>query len=204
MPPDSVRYLVQDGIAPYPERGPRVPAPGVERKPAMTLELTRSEGKQRLAFWSGQDYEGGFVYLIQGERHTPVKLGYSTNVPRRVRELQCSNPAELHVLDVVPGTEATERQMHKHLAPYRLRHEWFRYEEAIAAWMAFRLLADQAVQFFLATGRVPRLEALDGWHELVDAARPPEAHLTPPDVMAYPPSIGWTNRRQRTTKFFPR
>ena len=48
------------------------------------------------------------------------------------------------------------------------------------------------------------LEALDGWHELVDAARPPEAHLTPPDVMAYPPSIGWTNRRQRTTKFFPR
>lgn len=107
----------------------------------MTLELTRSEGKQRLSFWKKQDYSGGFVYLIQGERRTPVKLGY---------------------------------------------------------------LADQAVQFFLATGRVPRLEALDGWHELVDAARPPEAHLTPPDVMAYPPSIGWTNRRQRTTKFFPR
>lgn len=104
----------------------------------MTLELTRSEGKQRLSFWKKQDYSGGFVY------------------------------------------------------------------QAIAAWMAFRLLADQAVQFFLATGRVPRLEALDGWHELVDAARPPEAHLTPPDVMAYPPSIGWTNRRQRTTKFFPR
>lgn len=166
--------------------------------------LTRSEGAQRLSAWGSAPVEQGFIYLIQGEVRTPIKVGHAHNVSRRLRELQCSNPAELHVLDVVPGTEATERQMHKHLAPYRLRHEWFRYEEAIAAWMAFRLLADQAVQFFLATGRVPRLEALDGWHELVDAARPPEAHLTPPDVMAYPPSIGWTNRRQRTTKFFPR
>lgn len=170
----------------------------------LASELTRTEGKQRLDFWAQHPYDGGFVYLIQGERHSPVKVGYSANVKRRLRELQRYNPAELHVLDVIPGTESVERDLHKRLAPYRLHHEWFQCNEAITAWLAFRALAEQCAAFYLATGRVPELEALNGWAELVEAGRPPISRLTPGDVMDELPSVAWRNQRQRTTKRFRR
>lgn len=73
--------------------------------------LTRSEGAQRLSAWGSAPVEQGFIYLIQGEVRTPIKVGHAHNVSRRLRELQTGNHAELHVLDVLPGDLRAEAQL---------------------------------------------------------------------------------------------
>ncbi len=68
----------------------------------------------------------GHVYLIQaGGRGGPVKIGYSANVSRRIRELQTANAAPLKLLAVLPGTFADEHAFHARFARYRAQAEWF-------------------------------------------------------------------------------
>jgi hypothetical protein len=70
----------------------------------------------------------GFVYFIQGENGGPVKIGYSTDVAERLKDLQTGHPDTLVCLDFFPGSPAMEALIHKDLKAYRLRPngEWFK------------------------------------------------------------------------------
>lgn len=68
----------------------------------------------------------GFVYFIRAVGTSRIKLGFSAEPEKRLRELQTASPNRLVLLAKWPGTVAIERQLHKEFAEYRVRGEWFK------------------------------------------------------------------------------
>lgn len=72
------------------------------------------------------DYEGGFVYLLQADRTSYFKIGYSERTTAgRIRQPQSGCPFELVVRATRPGDRGLERDLHIYFAKSRLRNEWF-------------------------------------------------------------------------------
>ncbi len=69
--------------------------------------------------------EKGSVYFVQGESGGPIKIGYTTNMKRRIILLQNGYPEKLVVLALTPGTKETEEVIHIELQKHRLHGEWF-------------------------------------------------------------------------------
>jgi hypothetical protein len=69
-----------------------------------------------------------FLYVI-GTNERYQKIGFSANVERRLKSLQTGNPDKLqiHHVELVPKEQVRllERKIHKDLAHYRLKGEWF-------------------------------------------------------------------------------
>lgn len=63
------------------------------------------------------------VYFILGAGL--VKIGYSNNPLKRLREIQASSPVVLELLGVIPGDSETEFRIHQILVRYKKRGEWF-------------------------------------------------------------------------------
>lgn len=68
----------------------------------------------------------GFIYLITNDDF--IKLGFSTNVTKRIKSLQTSSPKRLKLIKRVKGTIEQEKQLHRKLLQYRVNGEWYRYE----------------------------------------------------------------------------
>lgn len=68
----------------------------------------------------------GFVYFIQGECGGPIKIGYTTDLKKRITSLQTGYPDKLELLLAFPGNPGLEKTIHKMFDPYRLNGEWFR------------------------------------------------------------------------------
>jgi hypothetical protein len=66
------------------------------------------------------------VYFIRFGETGPIKIGYSTQVGRRVAELQTGSPEELHVVATVPGTKTDEAALHRRFKGQHARGEWYR------------------------------------------------------------------------------
>jgi hypothetical protein len=65
------------------------------------------------------------VYIISdGSR---VKIGWSRNPEKRLKQLQTGNPSKLKLLKVYDVLRVKERYLHKSLMLYKTRHngEWF-------------------------------------------------------------------------------
>lgn len=80
----------------------------------------------------------GFVYAMKA-RHGGIKIGCTTDVGRRMIELNRNRDIGLVLIAVAFSTryEAAERRAQIALAPYRIAGEWFSCpdEKAIAAVM---------------------------------------------------------------------
>lgn len=63
------------------------------------------------------------VYFIEGGG--AVKIGTSTRLRTRARELQACSPVRLAVVAVGLGGECDERRLHDRYAEHRLHGEWF-------------------------------------------------------------------------------
>ena len=70
--------------------------------------------------------EKGFIYAIEAEGREYIKIGFSTNVERRLAALQTGTPDELRLIAHWPGTLAEERQIHLKLKEWRIVREWFK------------------------------------------------------------------------------
>jgi hypothetical protein len=66
----------------------------------------------------------GSVYIIGFGDY--IKIGWSTNVANRVRALQEGVPETLVVIAAFPGTQKSERNLHRLFSAHRTRGEWFR------------------------------------------------------------------------------
>lgn len=66
----------------------------------------------------------GFVYFIRG--NNLIKIGFATNIDRRMRSLQCSSSERLTLMGFIPGSPLLEKQLHNRFDSLREWGEWFR------------------------------------------------------------------------------
>lgn len=66
---------------------------------------------------------GRFVYVIQGDPGTPIKVGIARDPVARLKGLQTGNPQQLRLLAVVPGDHEVEAGFHKRLKAMALYDE---------------------------------------------------------------------------------
>lgn len=71
----------------------------------------------------------GFVYLVRmftgDESADPVKIGFATNVARRLEGLQTGNPCQLVLVGAFRASKRDEAAMHSTTSARRIRGEWF-------------------------------------------------------------------------------
>lgn len=65
------------------------------------------------------------IYFIQSGSDGPIKIGRAFRVERRVKELQTAHHEDLSVIQFLPGGSELENKIHKDLARFRLKGEWF-------------------------------------------------------------------------------
>ena len=73
----------------------------------------------------------GYVYFIQGQCGGAIKIGFSVNPSKRLKELQTGYPDTLKILLMIPGDEGTEHALHYQLEGAKLKGEWFRPDECV-------------------------------------------------------------------------
>lgn len=71
------------------------------------------------------------VYFIQAGDDGPVKIGYTSNVKRRLGSLQCGHYQKLKVIREINGDKRAEKRLHKICAGSHVRGEWFNFSEDI-------------------------------------------------------------------------
>ncbi len=68
----------------------------------------------------------GNVYIVRAGKF--IKIGFATDVPRRLAQLQTGTSEPLQLLAVIPEcTMKLEKLLHLRLADFKERGEWFRY-----------------------------------------------------------------------------
>ncbi len=94
-------------------------------RPAPTKTARRRiEPKDR--FEALRQFEGRSVVYIVGAALGPVKIGWSTDVYARVRDLQTAQHRTLFVHAILDGGRFDEMELHRRFARDRVRGEWFR------------------------------------------------------------------------------
>ena len=121
-----------------------------EHKEAHYIIKTSTEslarGKKRKDIWVRQDVlekciqnaqnafvihrrniQNGIVYFIhEVNKFNRFKIGFTTNVSRRIVELQVGNPDELVVYRSIENVSVEkEHELHHHFANYHIRGEWY-------------------------------------------------------------------------------
>jgi len=74
----------------------------------------------------------GFIYLMQAEGATRIKIGYSGDPVARMAVLQIGSPCELTLLGKWPADPEHERHVHEALRGYRCHGEWFEVSPDVA------------------------------------------------------------------------
>lgn len=67
----------------------------------------------------------GFVYFIADTTNNIVKIGYSKDVKKRLKQLQTSNGNTLVLLGYMNGDISHEMYCHQLFSRYKLKGEWF-------------------------------------------------------------------------------
>ncbi|MGW3303983.1 GIY-YIG nuclease family protein [Streptomyces rubiginosohelvolus] len=65
------------------------------------------------------------VYLIGSPESPLVKIGWTDNPERRLRDLQTGSPVPLQLLTAFEGNAELEGALHAHFADQRMHGEWF-------------------------------------------------------------------------------
>jgi len=73
------------------------------------------------------------VYFIEAGEF--IKIGYSSNVGKRMDELSTGCPHDFKLLHDTPGDRELEADMHKRFRHLRARQEWFRKDPELLAYI---------------------------------------------------------------------
>jgi predicted DNA-binding transcriptional regulator AlpA len=76
---------------------------------------------------------GGEVYVVTFAQF--VKIGWSSDVLRRIAEIELNLPERLAVRATIKGDRRLERELHSRFVSLRTKGEWFRREGDLAAWI---------------------------------------------------------------------
>lgn len=114
------------------------------------------------------------IYVIGEEGTRRVKIGYTKNIKRRLRDLQQGNSRQLTLLYMYSGDLQFEKHIHKELRSQELRPEWYPWTPRVKttfleATRTFKLRPKQQNSVIplwveaLRTGRVERVHKGPGW-----------------------------------------
>jgi hypothetical protein len=74
----------------------------------------------------------GYVYFITCEQPDfPIKIGFASEVMRRMGSLQSGLPYPINILFWMPGNRKIERTFNRQFASINIRGEWFKNHPAI-------------------------------------------------------------------------
>lgn len=96
---------------------------GTQARPAYLPP--KPTGESHLSFWQDKLSDPSFVYVVQAQGDTPIKVGVAKNVHARMRAIQTYNPRKIRLLYVIPGSYALEAEFHRKLRHSRMHGEWF-------------------------------------------------------------------------------
>ncbi|MGS3834526.1 GIY-YIG nuclease family protein, partial [Escherichia coli] len=65
------------------------------------------------------------VYVLSSKKTGLTKIGYSSNIPQRIKSLGNSGPDCLKLECLIPGGRETENMLHRKFAAKRKHGEWF-------------------------------------------------------------------------------
>src|SRR5688572_1031076 len=99
------------------------------------------------------------LYLIRADGIDAVKVGYATDLEKRLMSLQIGCPRKLSVVAVSDGGAGLEAELHKTLKDAHIRGEWFDTKHKLvdelmrfmaegksaARWLAHRALWDRCL-----------------------------------------------------------
>ncbi|RXH28624.1 hypothetical protein XH99_14450 [Bradyrhizobium nanningense] len=74
---------------------------------------------------------GSVVYLISTDNPEFVKIGFSTSLERRLKQLRTASHVEPTIHLTIPGTVSLERELHRRFQSARHSREWFRLTDDI-------------------------------------------------------------------------
>ncbi|HEY4452341.1 MAG TPA: GIY-YIG nuclease family protein [Solirubrobacteraceae bacterium] len=66
-----------------------------------------------------------WIYVLLDGESNAVKIGRTTDLRGRPRDLQTGNPRELELVSAWRGNASQEREMHAEFQHLRIRGEWF-------------------------------------------------------------------------------
>lgn len=70
-----------------------------------------------------------YIYAISNG--TDIKVGYSANVKRRLKQLNTGSAVNLYILCTFTGGRELESQIHNRFKGCRINREWFRAENEL-------------------------------------------------------------------------
>lgn len=72
-----------------------------------------------------QKKENPRVYVLSSRKTGLTKIGYSSNIPQRIKALGNAGPDNLTLECLIPGGSETESMLHRKFAAKRKHGEWF-------------------------------------------------------------------------------
>jgi hypothetical protein len=75
--------------------------------------------------------KSGHIYFITNSEAETVKIGYATDVRRRLESLQTGNHVKLLLYSGFPATAHLERVLHRAVKDLRIFNEWFRHTDLL-------------------------------------------------------------------------
>lgn len=78
---------------------------------------------------NNKDYEEKLVVYFIRISNKFIKIGYSVDPQKRLKELQTGSPTKLHLQHVIPGCTKTEAGLHEMFSHIKAKGEWFKYTE---------------------------------------------------------------------------
>jgi hypothetical protein len=66
-----------------------------------------------------------FVYFCSGKTTGLIKIGWTFDPVRRVKDIQRMSPDRLQMIGFIPGSRELEKMIHEYLSKFRVHNEWF-------------------------------------------------------------------------------
>ena len=88
------------------------------------------------AFFQRNSPKIGFVYFIEAISVNRIKIGYSDNPDKRIKQLLTGSALALEMRAVMPGSQATEKELHQRFSHLRIENEWFEFNDEIRQYIA--------------------------------------------------------------------
>jgi hypothetical protein len=77
----------------------------------------------------------GYVYFVQVGSRGDIKIGYSTNIMKRMNSLSSSMPENIKLLGYITGDLNREKELHKMFRILNVKGEWFRCDKSIIEYL---------------------------------------------------------------------
>lgn len=146
-----------------------------------------SGGRHRLMWQSQLPKAQTYVYFIQGEPGTEVKIGFTNEVGQRLRALQTGNPKPLRELAVVPAPRSVETAYHRLLGDERGLGEWFAGPNTDRLLLHVLDVAERMVHSYDGSGLTPDIYEFDDLIERPQVGpMRPQPKVEPEDIQVIP------------------